>query len=741
MIWPIEIHSEGKGQIQYTRHSASSGDPEIDDLYANTVDFKAVPELHYHFVKFEIRGNLTFLSDNGNYIRTRADDRIILEKENIEKGEIQFTVTLDQPIVVYAYFEEDPKYHVDATADIPHATISVGINDQYEPFTTTLWARPYPNYNFYMWSDGLIGNPREIYVDKERVSVVALYKPNTETNGLYEYRCFIKDQSSMTDLPKAFLRIDKFDTSNDLMTRANSTVFVYDAPDSIESGDVLVLYDPKGTSIYNGVIKSIETENEHEKKIICSQMQSFYKGQWVYEKGESPPASFNNSWFFEKFAAVGSEFPHIDDVDALPVTSSTTYNDNSISTKLNAGDNFTARATTYVWCSKPTKGNVSFITIQNGAVYLNGQQLAELTSGQESMCEVQFVKGMNKLVVLYRNDTGDDGFNAYLNYESYPSYDSTKKYAVGDYVGYSNVLYRCKTAITTPEKWTDSHWTAVSNADRMKLRISNLPNVLGINSTAATDLYLEKCIDNIVKYYSDGYIVGSDYRDPKVAQRLSGITSRYIGSTLVNLPTNPVGETMDFEDFIYYLYEHYGIIFEFEINVSGPNYVTIRIPDYDPVKVGDNIFSITKMNPVTTSEETNRLIIFASDNVTYRATWVATETGVYEATVEEATRMKTTNTEIVFSDDPISDIVASNLPNQMFNHHISFTLLLKNFVYDFDEFKLGGPLQIYTINDYYDSVLTGYEISKDSNTNISEVDFICGKVRQKLTQLLTLKKI
>ena len=39
------------------------------------------------------------------------------------------------------------------------------------------------------------------------------------------------------------------------------------------------------------------------------------------------------------------------------------------------------------------------------------------------------------------------------------TYSASKTYAVGDYVWYNGQLYRCITAITTPEAWTAAHWT------------------------------------------------------------------------------------------------------------------------------------------------------------------------------------------------------------------------------------------------------------------------------------------
>lgn len=40
-----------------------------------------------------------------------------------------------------------------------------------------------------------------------------------------------------------------------------------------------------------------------------------------------------------------------------------------------------------------------------------------------------------------------------------PAYSSSATYAVGDYVLYGGVMYKCTTAITTAEAWTAAHWT------------------------------------------------------------------------------------------------------------------------------------------------------------------------------------------------------------------------------------------------------------------------------------------
>ena len=178
-------------------------------------------------------------------------------------------------------------------------------------------------------------------------------------------------------------------------------------------------------------------------------------------------------------------------------------------------------------------------------------------------------------------------------------------------------------------------------------------------------------------------------------------------------------------------------MFDFEINLAGTNYVHIKIPSYETIKVGNNMYAIQDMSPITEIEETNRLIIFAQDK-TYRTTYVATKNGVVEEPSATTNRFDITNTKVVFSDDDVADLVASNLPQNMYNHKLTFTLIIRNFIYQFGDFNLGGELDVWVGDDYYNTVLTGYQIKKASNQNITEANFTCGKVRVALTKKLTM---
>ena len=737
LYYKVTTHVVGNGSLDVTRFGENE----------SSIVLNVIPDYGNRFSKYVINGLVTnhdLINEASDYVITNNDEHIIIRTSgNKEFYGTPLELTLYGDADITAHFYEVTSVHITTSTNIGYGSIYVSENDKRPGYQSVLWARPIPGYSFIRWQfDNSTENPRTITVHDD-VTVTAIYQKTSEYEDVYKYRCFVKDQMRLTDPPKAFMMVKDFDVRTDLMTTANSTINVYKMDKSINEGDILVLYDPKGEFLYTGVINAID-----QRQITCSQMQSFYKGAWIYEKGETPPNTFDNSWHFEKYNTAMSIAPKLEDFAGLTPNNVNTYNDNNISTSLNVGDSYIAKCTTYIWCSKPAVTVVGFQTDDLATIYLNGYELGTTTGANtEAKFRFDLVKGLNEVNVCYQEGGGSDGWIMYLVPDSFPAYSAELTYKVNDYVNRNNAIYRCTTAITTPEAWTAGHWTAVTRP-----KIVVLPSVLGLNSTKNENSYLETSIKNIVDYYASGHIVGSDYADPKIANRLSGITVQCVPTTLNNLTTADIGELMDFEDFIYMLYDKYGIIFDFEINFSGPNYVTIKVPSYELIKIGNNNYAITKMNPVTQVEETNRLIIFGSDKTSYRATWVATAEGTYDVTSNPGDRFNVTNTEIVFSDDPIGDIVAANLPNQMYNHQISFNLRLNNFIYEFDKFRLGGPLGIYyheeksDLNpnpqtEYYDSILTSYEISKTENKNIKEVSLICGKVRRKLTSLLTLGKV
>jgi len=51
-------------------------------------------------------------------------------------------------------------------------------------------------------------------------------------------------------------------------------------------------------------------------------------------------------------------------------------------------------------------------------------------------------------------------------------YSASSTYAVGDYVYYNKLVYKCTTAIPVAEDWTSAHWTQVSLLDYLADKIN-----------------------------------------------------------------------------------------------------------------------------------------------------------------------------------------------------------------------------------------------------------------------------
>ena len=52
-----------------------------------------------------------------------------------------------------------------------------------------------------------------------------------------------------------------------------------------------------------------------------------------------------------------------------------------------------------------------------------------------------------------------------------------KTYAVGDYCIYENALYKCSTAISSAEDWTEGHWTKTTIAAELKSIVGSVATV------------------------------------------------------------------------------------------------------------------------------------------------------------------------------------------------------------------------------------------------------------------------
>lgn len=71
------------------------------------------------------------------------------------------------------------------------------------------------------------------------------------------------------------------------------------------------------------------------------------------------------------------------------------------------------------------------------------------------------------------------------------NYDSSETYAVGDYCLHDGSLYKCSTAISSPEAWTAGHWTQIKITGELSALNGKLENYNGITLTPAENVTID----------------------------------------------------------------------------------------------------------------------------------------------------------------------------------------------------------------------------------------------------------
>lgn len=514
------------------------------------------------------------------------------------------------------------------------------------------------------------------------------------------WKGYIKDQLNIEEVPKAFVTIKSFSIKEDLLTSATSSFSCVSVADNISHGDVIIVCDETGITKYLGVITSID-----DTTINTSQMQSIYKGNWLYDLPNIVGVGDDKMWSWDKYEYQidtsksyvdwsTSDLPKLEDIEELTILESKTFLNSATSLKMNIANYYTACATTYVYSEERKNITLNFSCDNGGLLYVNGSNVgsylywnkSEKAVNEPTECACTIRKGWNKIEVIYSEETGDDGWLV----------------TVGD------------TSMHTYFLMLTSQYTS---------------NVTSLEDTFA----------NALELYAGGRMRDSSYTDELVKERLSHIEIKVSSQTQGAFLTREDMYVCDMEEFIYSLYNRYQIQLTFDIPYQGACSVTIGKSDKSELKIGNNTNSIIDISPITEVEETNRLMIYNSDG-TYRATYVTKADG---SRVKEpsgtANRFGVVKTSIVFSDDDDQTLQWGYLP-KMYNHKLTFTLrMLSKGLYKYNDFYLGMPLAVWKDTDYFSTVLTGKELSKQENAPISEVNYTCGTVRTKLTEKILMK--
>lgn len=235
---------------------------------------------------------------------------------------------------------------------------------------------------------------------------------------------------------------------------------------------------------------------------------------------------------------------------------------------------------------------------------------------------------------------------------------------------------------------------------------------------------------NKLRYVGDGVMATAEYA-----------TEYYFGYDYRNsLPVED--KVMDFEDFIYSLFENYTVSVDgttMHYPVGAPKAVDMTLMPMEMMTsyltFSDNSRYFRNFEVTTTKQETTKLTVYAQDG-TFRQNYYLTVNGVSTNSVD-AGRIYPTITKIIYSDDELDDIVKANMPDELFDHQIRFDLDLNNPYYDgILNQTFGRKFKVIAKGYTFDTILTGRRLVKDEGKDLTYVTLICGKARTSLTKKL-----
>lgn len=86
----------------------------------------------------------------------------------------------------------------------------------------------------------------------------------------------------------AYLNVVNASVSEDALQRSTSMITVEDVPSTVEESNIAILYDPKGTIVYQGVIQSIK-----DNQISCREMLSLFDRDYIFSTSTFTNTNYN----------------------------------------------------------------------------------------------------------------------------------------------------------------------------------------------------------------------------------------------------------------------------------------------------------------------------------------------------------------------------------------------------------------------------------------------------------------
>ena len=133
-----------------------------------------------------------------------------------------------------------------------------------------------------------------------------------------KYRAYIKDCLNLNGTPKAFVTVLDGDIAGDALTRSSSSfTCLDDIPDIVNEGDVIVVYEPSGQTIYQGVISAINQKTIDADQIYSLFDYDWFTRQWSEDTLEHEIADIFNDFIAGKIGEVVSSVPTANETNWL----------------------------------------------------------------------------------------------------------------------------------------------------------------------------------------------------------------------------------------------------------------------------------------------------------------------------------------------------------------------------------------------------------------------------------------
>lgn len=116
-----------------------------------------------------------------------------------------------------------------------------------------------------------------------------------------------------------------------------------------------------------------------------------------------------NCWQCRYYNKSMSGTPTINNISGLTPTKTMIKPDFNSYSNWNWGDNYIGYMQCYVLCNKDYNLSTSFKTDDEGRLYCNGTSIATCASTKTANVTIPFKKGWNKVIIMFREGSGEDG--------------------------------------------------------------------------------------------------------------------------------------------------------------------------------------------------------------------------------------------------------------------------------------------------------------------------------------------